>query len=87
MSGLTKASSVSDESKRKLAQARKNLDQIKGEEEARKRRVAMRKDRQESTRRQKSSAWWIKHLLGFTIICAALIGIAWLWPAFQNFLT
>ena len=88
MSEIATTPSVSDEAKRKLAQARRNLDRIKGEEEARKRRVAMRTNRQEFAphRRQPGSAWWIKPLLGFAIICAALIWVAWNWPAVQKFL-
>ena len=88
MSELARAPSVSDEAKRKLEQARRNLEQIKSEEEARKRRVAMRTDRGgvAPRRRQQGSAWWIKPLLGFTIICAALIWVAWNWSAMQKFL-
>ena len=89
MSKLARAPSDSDEAKRRLEQAKRNLEQIKREEESRKRRITMRKDHAESTRRRRrqSSVWWIKPLLTLTVICTALIGIAWLWPALQNFLT
>ena len=88
MSELATAPSVSDEAKRRLEQAKRNLDRIKGEEEARKRGVAMRKDREgiAPRRRRRGAAWWIKPLLGFSIICAALIWVAWNWPTVQKFL-
>lgn len=86
MSELARAPSVSDEAKRRLEQARRNLYQIKGEEEARKHAIAMRKDRQELKLRRRGPAWWIKPMLGFSIICAALIWAAWNWPAVQKFL-
>ena len=89
MSELARAPSVSDEAKRRLEQAKRNLEQIKKEEESRKRRIAMRKDREElmGRRRQRGSAWWIKPLLTFSLICAALIWIAWKWPTLKEILT
>ena len=88
MSELARAPSDSDEAKRRLEQAKRNLDQIKGEEEARKRRIAIRKNGEGIApgRRRQGSAWWIKPLLGFLIICAALMWVAWNWPAVQKFL-
>lgn len=84
MSELARTPSISDEARQKRDQARNNLDRIKAEEDARKRRIQMRKDAGKSSRREQGSAWWIKPLLVFTVICVALIWIAWNWPAVQN---
>ena len=46
----------------------------------------MRKDAEKSSRGQQGSAWWIKPLVVFTVICVTLIWIAWNWPTVQKFL-
>jgi hypothetical protein len=86
MSELARAPSISDEARQKLDQARNNLDRIKAEEDSRKRRIQMRKDAEKSSRGQQGSAWWIKPLVVFTVICVTLIWIAWNWPTVQKFL-
>ena len=63
MRELARPPSISDEASQKRDQARNNLDRIKAEEDARKRRIQMRKDAGKSSRREQGSAWWIKPLL------------------------
>lgn len=72
----------SDDVRRKLEHAKRNLEQLKSEEEARKRRIALRKEREEHLRRQRKKAalWWLKPLLWASVIFAGLIVIAWYWP-------
>ena len=78
----------SEDVRRKLEQAQRNLEQLKGEEEARQRPIARRKGRQESRRikPQSRSIWWLKPLLSTTAIVGLLILVAWYWPLIQKFL-
>ena len=78
----------SEDVRRKLEQAQRNLEQLKYEEENRQRRIARRKGRQESRRikPQSRSNWWLKPFLSGITIVGLLILIAWFWPLVQKFL-
>lgn len=88
MSETAKPAAASSDARNKLEEAKRNLDQLKAEEQARKRRIALRKEREEFLRRQrkKSSMWWIKPLLWSAVIFGGLIAVAWYWPTVQRFI-
>ena len=74
--------------RKKLDQAQRHLEQIKGEEEARNRRIALRKGRQEFQRKkpESQSTWWLKPLLSAAALVGGLALVAWYWPLVQKFL-
>ncbi|MDP6573850.1 MAG: hypothetical protein QGI06_10115 [Rhodospirillales bacterium] len=76
------------DAKRKLEEAKRHLEQLKGEEEARMRRVALRKGRREFQHKKLKgqSTWWLKPFLSTVSIVGVLILIAWYWPLVQKFL-
>lgn len=88
MSESAKPAAASGDARKRLEEAKRNLDQLKAEEEARKRRIALRKEREEFLRRQrkKSAMWWIKPLMWSVIIFAGLIVVAWYWPQVHSFI-
>ena len=78
----------SEDVRRKLEQAQRHLEQLKGEEVARKRRIDLRKGRQEFQRKkpESQSTWWLKPLLSAAALVGGLALVAWYWPLVQKFL-
>ena len=75
----------SEEVRRKLEKAQRNLEQFKGEEEARKRHIALRKGEPEFQHKKlkSQSTWWLKPILSAIAIVGGLILIVWYWPLVQ----
>lgn len=78
----------SDDVKSKLERAQKHLEQLKGEEEARKRRVALRESRQDVQFKKPAGQpnWWLKPFFSAVLIVGGLVLIGWYWPLIQKFL-
>ncbi len=78
----------SEDVRRKLEEAQRHLEQLKGEEEGRKHHIALPKGRQEVQRKklEGQSTWWLKPFLSAVAIVGVLILIAWYWPLVQKFL-
>ena len=78
----------SDDVKSKLERAQRHLEQLKGEEEARKRRIDLRKGRQEFQHKKPEGQpnWWLTPFFSAVTIIGGLVLIAWYWPLIQKFL-